>query len=62
MPRVPVTLPVADKVPVPRSLEVLRGVPMTGVGSPLEVNEGEVLWLLLRLGVWWLGPTPRRTP
>ena len=28
MPQVPLTLPVADKVPVPPSPEVLRGVPM----------------------------------
>ena len=34
VPQVPLTLPVADKVLVPLSLEDLRGVPMHQLSSP----------------------------
>ena len=49
LPRVPLTLPMADKVPMPPSPEVLRGFQRTGCPVPVEEDEEKRVDILLRL-------------
>ena len=53
VPRVPLTLPVVDKVPVPPSpgAPVLGGFQCTSYRVPMEQNEEKWVGLLLHLGV-----------
>ena len=47
----PLTVPAADKVPVPPLLDVLRGFQCTTYRIPLEKNEETLMGISLRLGV-----------
>ena len=68
VPRVPLALPVADRVPVPPSLNFLARIQCTGCHVPMEENEEKWCksyycwvcggWLLPHgepLSHWWLG-------
>ena len=59
--RVPLTLPVADKVSVPPSLEVLWGVPKHR-RRELTRRMSRWCWICYYVGGGWLGVTPLRSP
>ena len=62
MPRVPLTVPVADKVPLPPSPRFFGGFQCTGYQVLVEENEEHWVVLHCYVAVLWLGVTPRRAP